>query len=120
MHLMQKRKQVNNMDIVKDSQIIKIEDQKYIVAFDMTSIALYKTMTGKGVLHSLSSLLKNDDETLISFMAATIRPIESPDKPLGNKIYKMNLFNLILFHSTSVIVIISGSMPQSGEKTAKK
>lgn len=108
------------MNIIKKEIELKIGEKEYIMAFDMTSIAIYKELTGKSFLQSSAKLGQFEDDLIIGFMGATLRVINKPNKPIGKAVYDMDLLNLLMNHSFSVIELITASMPQAGERTSKK
>ena len=100
---------------------LKIEDKDYIMSFDMKSIEVFKEMTNESFILSTSKLISFDDETVINYMACTIRPADNEEEPIGKEIYEMNLLNLLLNYSGLVIQTVLEELPKSeGEKPKKK
>ena len=101
---------------------IVIEDKDYILAFDMTSVDMFKEISGKGLLKSLPELNKLEDKTVFSFIAATLRDKSDPDNPLGIKIFdgRFDLFYLLILLTPTVLQIVREGFPQSNSKKKLK
>ena len=52
---------------------VTILDQKFIMAFDMTSVDLFKEIHKDSFIKASASIGEFDDKTLLDFAAATIR-----------------------------------------------
>lgn len=108
-------------NIVKKVREIEVQDEKYIMAFDMASIPVFKELSGgKSFLKSTAKLGDFDDETHLAFMGATIRPIDDKDTPIGKKIYEMDVLEMLMSFNWTVIDIVTSAMPQDHKKTEKK
>ena len=101
------------MNIVKKTRNIMIGNEKYIMAFDMRSIAIFKELTGKSFLQSSARLGLLEDEIVLGFIGATLRKAEEENKPLGKQIYDMDIMYLLLNLSETVIELVTSSLPQS-------
>lgn len=97
---------------------IEIDNKKYIMTFDMKSIEVYKEISNKSFVLSVTDLTRFDDKAIIDFMAAAIRPEDDPTTPIGAKIYDMDILDLLLNYSSVVIGLVLGSLPN--KKDAKK
>ena len=110
------------MNIVKKVRDIKIDNEDYIMTFDMRSIAVFKELTGKSFLQSSAKLGLLDDEVVLGFIGATLRKANEENKPLGRQIYDMDIIYLLLNLSETVIELVTSSLPQSksSDKCTKK
>lgn len=101
------------MNIVKKVKDITIGNEKYLMTFDMKSIAIFKELTGKSFLQSSARLGLLDDEIILGFIGATLRKADEENKPLGRRIYDMDIMYLLLNLSETVIELVTSSLPQS-------
>lgn len=109
------------MNIVKKVKDIKIDDENYIMTFDMRSIAVFKELTGKSFLQSSAKLGLLDDEVVLGFIGATLRKADTENKPLGKQVYDMDIMYLLLNLSEIVIELVTSSLPQAkSNKDIKK
>ncbi|MGL5190916.1 MAG: hypothetical protein ACRC7S_14840 [Cetobacterium sp.] len=97
---------------------VEIDNKKYIATFDMKSIEVYKEISGGSFILGYSKLIAFDDKATIDFLGATLRPEESPNEPIGIKIYDMNLIELLVVHSALVVKLVFDSLPKA--KNVKK
>lgn len=100
-------------NLTKKSKEIILGNKKYIMCFDMTSINMFQEMSSMSFLNAIHLINKYDDKTLLYFMASSIRPIEEPNKPLGEKLFEFDIIGLLLSHTLDVIQLVSASMPQA-------
>jgi hypothetical protein len=100
-------------NLTKKSKEIILGNKKYIMCFDMTSINMFQEMSNMSFLNAIHLINKYDDKTLLYFMASSIRAIEEPDKPLGEKLFEFDVIGLLLSHTLDVIQLVSASMPQA-------
>ena len=109
-------------NLTKKSKEIILGNKKYIMCFDMTSINMFQEMSNMSFLNAIHLINKYDDKTLLYFMASSIRSIEEPDKPLGEKLFEFDVIGLLLCHTLDVIEVVSSSMPQAdhNSKRSKK
>ena len=100
-------------NLLRKVENIKIDGQKYIMAFDMESIEIFKDITGKGVVSSLDKLANLDDETILYFIASTLR-YKDTEKILGREIFngKYDLFSLVITLLPVVLDIVNKGFPQ--------
>lgn len=108
------------LNLVKKSVELTIDEENFIMTFDMRSIVTFKELTGKNFVASTSKLGEFDDELLLGFMGATIRREENPLTPIGKEIYEMDILRLLVDQSWNVINLIVGSMPQGDLKSKSK
>lgn len=94
---------------------IEIDNKKYVMAFDMTSVDLFQELTGKGVLQSVIALNKLEDKAVLGFIASTLRPIEDIENPLGWNLYieDFDLLSLMIMLVPTLIKIVNEGFPKS-------
>ena len=109
-------------NLTKKSKEIMLGKDKYLMCFDMTSINMFQEMSSMSFLNAIHLINQYDDKTLLYFMASSIRSIEEPDKPLGEKLFEFDIIGLLLCHTLDVIELVSSSMPQAdhNKKSKKK
>ena len=107
-------------NLTKKSKEIILGKDKYIMCFDMTSINMFQEMADMSFLNAIHLINKYDDKTLLYFMASSIRSIEEPDKPLGEKLFEFDIIGLLLCHTLDVIEFVSSSMPQANNNKKSK
>lgn len=110
-------------NLTKKSKEIVLGKDKYIMCFDMTSINMFQEMSNMSFLNAIHLINKYDDKTLLYFMASSIRHVEEPDKPIGERLFEFDIIGLLLCHTLDVIELVSSSMPQadnSNKKSKKK
>lgn len=105
-------------NLTKKSKEIILGNKKYIMCFDMTSINMFQEMSNMSFLNAIHLINKYDDRTLLYFMASSIRAVEEPNKPIGEKLFEFDIIGLLLCHTLDVIELVSSSMPQA--KKGKK
>lgn len=104
------------MDLVKKVKEITIENEEFIMTFDMKSIAVYKEITGEAFVLGTQKLFSYDDEAIINFIASTLRRKSDPNKPLGNEIIEGNILYFLLNHTEDVIMLVADSLPDKSSK----
>ena len=104
-------------NLLRKVENIKIDGKDYILAFDMESIEVFKDLTGKGVVASLDKLAALDDETILYFIASTLRRKED-DKILGRTLLngEYDLFSLVIKLFPVVLSIVNNGFPQANKK----
>lgn len=104
-------------NLLRKVENIKIDEKDYILAFDMESIEVFKDLTGKGVVASLDKLAALDDETILYFIASTLRKKED-DKILGRTLLngEYDLFSLVIKLFPVVLSIVNNGFPQATKK----
>lgn len=103
-------------NLIKKTKEIILNDKKYIMCFDMTSVNMFQELTGMSFLNALHLINRYDDKTLLNFMACSIRPIDEPETPIGEELFDFNIIGLLLAHTLDVIELVSSSMPQENKK----
>ncbi len=100
-------------NLLRKIEQIKIDNKEYIMAFDMKSIEVFKDITGKGILQSLDKLSMLDDETILYFIASTLREKEN-EEILGKKLFngEYDLFSLVITLFPVVLNIVNKGFPQ--------
>lgn len=105
------------MDLLRKELKFEIEKEKYLMTFDMKSIAIYKELTGEPFVLGEKKLRNFDDETIIYFIASTLRKEYEPDKPLGMEVIEGDLVFFLFELTFHVITLVNMSLP---EETSKK
>lgn len=107
-------------NLKRKTQAIKIDKKEYIMAFDMESIEVFKELTGKGVLMSLDKLGNLDDETVLYFIACTLREKDT-EKILGNTLFngEYDLFSLAIALFPVVLDIVNNGFPKEVKQQKK-
>ncbi len=108
------------MNLLKKSKELTIENEEFVMEFDMRSIALYKELSNKPFVKGVGDLFKYDDEAIAMFIACTLRRKEEPTKPLGKEVLEGDILYFLLNHSSDVIELIAMSLPSDTSKNAKK
>ena len=106
------------MNLVKKVKEINIENENFIMAFDMRSIATYKELTGTNFNRGVTKLFQFDDEAIIYFIASTLRRAETPDIPLGKEVIEGDLIYFLINCTMEVINLVAESLPEN--KSSKK
>lgn len=106
------------MDLVKKVKEITIENEEFVMTFDMKSIATYKELTGTNFNRGVSKLFAYDDEAIINFIACTLRRKETPTEPLGKEVLEGDVLYFLMNHTLDVIILVTDSLPDN--KTSKK
>ncbi|WP_321833488.1 hypothetical protein [Clostridium butyricum] len=109
-------------NLIRKIEQIKIDGKDYVMAFDMQSIEIFKELTGKGVVASLDKLATLDDETILYFIASTLRKKETQEKILGRELLNGNydLFGLVINLFPVVLSIVNNGFPQPKDNKQTK
>ncbi|MCF0163187.1 MAG: hypothetical protein HUJ88_11510 [Fusobacterium necrophorum] len=107
-------------NLIKKTKKLKLGDEEYIMFFDMKSIAVFQELAGMPFLLAIHLINKYDDKAIMYFMASSIRPINDPDEPIGEKLFEFDIMGLLLCHTLDVIELVSKSMPQDTSNSKKK
>lgn len=94
--------------------------EEYVLIADMTTIKVYKEMTGRSYLQSLVDLGQQDDETTLNFIGAVMRRKETPDLPIGKEVFDMDIFSLLTAFNSSIPKLCMATMPQENGVAPKK
>lgn len=108
------------MNLVKKVKEINIENEKFIMTFDMKSIATYKELTGTNFNRGTHKLFQYDDEEIINFIASTLRREENPDTPLGREVLDGDILYFLINHTLDVITLVAESLPEGKENKKKR
>ena len=104
-------------DIVREERKIKIGNQKYIMYFDMKSIATYFKLTGRQFNLDLISLFNQEDEAIINFIASIVRKEDDENRePLGKEVIEGDVLTWLFNCKIDAIEIIEKSLPQDDPK----
>jgi len=106
------------MELARKVKEININDEEFIMTFDMRSIATYKEITGTSFNRGVHKLFQYDNEEIINFIASTLRRKETPDIPLGREVLEGDVLYFLINHTLDVITLIVKSLPE--DKTNKK
>ncbi|WP_455798929.1 hypothetical protein [Clostridium butyricum] len=109
-------------NIKRKIENIKINNKDYIMAFDMNSVEVFQTITGKGVLKSISELNRFEDKTVLAFLASTIRPKNNVNEPIGIKLYSgdYDLLALMIMMVPTLVMVINQGFPETKGNSKKK
>lgn len=104
------------MELVKKIKEINIENEEFIMAFDMKSIATYKDLTGRFFSRGVSELFKENDEEIIYFIASTLRRRETPNIPLGKEVLEGDILFFVMNLKIMAIELVMMSLPTETSK----
>lgn len=104
------------MNLLKKSKELCIENEEFVMEFDMRSIAAYKELSDKPFTKAIRELFKYDDEEIIKFIACTLRRKEEPTKPLGREVLDGDVLYFLLNHTNDVIELVAMSLPSDNSK----
>lgn len=104
------------MNLLKKSKKINIENEEFIMEFDMRSIAIYKELSDKSFTLGVRELFKYDDREIILFIASTLRRKENPNEPLGEEVLNGDILYFLINHTDDVIELIAMSLPIENSK----
>lgn len=108
-------------NLIAKTKTVNIDGKDYLIKFDMKSVELFQTMTGKGLAKCVNQLLQFDDATILSFLASSLRPIDNQDEPVGEELYKdFDILTLLISCADAVALIVLESMPQANGTSKKK
>ena len=107
------------MNLSKIEKEIKIDEENYILTFDMKSILTYKEMSGKTFTQGIGDLLLGDDEEVIYFIGSMLRRKETPNTPISEEVYEFNLIACLVELKNDVIKIVIDSLPQDDNSKKK-
>ena len=82
------------MSLLKEKLELKIDNEEFIMMFDMKSLAVLKSLGVINFSEAFARLRNFDAEAMIYFIASTLRKKETPDEPLGKDFIENG--NLIL------------------------
>lgn len=82
------------MSLLKEKLELKIDNEDFIMMFDMKSLAVLKSLGVINFSEAFTKLRSFDAEATIQFIASTLRKKETPDEPLGKDFIENG--NLIL------------------------
>ena len=108
------------MDLVKKVKEITIEDEEFIMTFDMQSIATYKELTNRFFSKGITELFKQNDEEVVYFIASILRRKATPTVPLGRKVIDGDTLFFLLNLKNIAIEIIAESLPNDENSSKKK
>lgn len=104
------------MNLLKKSKELTIENEEFVMEFDMRSIALYKELSNKSFTKGVGDLFKYDDEAIAMFIACTLRRKEDETKPLGKEVLEGDVLYFLLNHTNDVIDLVAMSLPSDNSK----
>jgi hypothetical protein len=104
------------LDLVKKKLELKIDNKEYIMCFDMKSIATYKELTNTNFCNAIENLFNSDDETIIYFIASTLRYKDKPEEPLGKEVVEGDTLFFLLNLRYKVIDLVYLSLPINDSK----
>lgn len=108
------------MNLSKKIKELTIENEDYILTFDMKSILVYKELSGKTFTKGVEGLFQADDEECIYFMASMLRRKDNPGEPLAEKVINGNVLDLLINLKLEVIDFVLDSLPTDDKNSKKK
>lgn len=101
------------MNLLKKKLEITVDNEEYVMMFDMKSIAVYKDLTDKSFAEGFLELQLFNDEAAIYFIASTLRTKENPDEPLGKEFIESgNLLFALAVLRLDAINYVNMSLPE--------
>lgn len=107
------------MNIDKKIKEFKINEEEYVMFFDMNSIRTYVNLSGQDFNKGLVDLFTEKAETFIYFLASTIRRKEEENKPLGEEIINGDVLYWLLNYRSMLEEIVISSLPQENKSKKK-
>lgn len=108
------------MNLLKKSKELTIENEEFVMEFDMRSIASYKELFNSSFTKGVIDLFKYDDEEILKFISCTLRRKEEPTKPLGREVLEGDVLYFLLNHKDDVIELVAMSLPSESSNNSKK
>lgn len=108
------------MDLTKLVYEYEINNEEYVMCFDMKSIAVFKNLTGKSFLQASAKIGELDDEVILAFIASSLRRKETQEEPLGEETFNFNVMSLLFAFHNDVVEMVVDSMPRDTKKVKKK
>ena len=108
------------MNLSKKIKELTIENEDYILTFDMKSILVYKKLSGKTFTKGVEGLFQYDDEECIYFIASMLRRKDNPEEPLAEKVINGNVLDLLISLKLEVIDFVLDSLPTDDKNSKKK
>lgn len=101
------------MSLLKEKLELKIDNEDFVMMFDMKSLAVLKSLGVINFSEEFSRLRDFDMGATVRFIASTLRKKESLDEPLGKDfIENGNLILALDELSLDVIKYVSLSLPE--------
>lgn len=101
------------MSLLKKKLNITIGNEKYVMMFDMKSLAIYKELTEESFSIGYLKLQVFDEEATLNFIACTLRKKEEPNEPLGKKFLDDgNILLGLITLSADVLNYVNMSLPE--------
>lgn len=108
------------MNLSKKIKEISINNQNYVLCFDMKSILTYKELSNKTFTSGIDGLFSGDDEEAMYFIASALRKKEAHEIPLGTEVLNGNVIEYIVNFKSMVQEVIIDSLPQEETGSKKK
>ena len=108
------------MNLTRKEHTFEVDEEKYIMYFDMKSMVMYKELSNEDFSIGLSKLFTENAEAFIHMIASTVRKVEEPSKPLGTEILEGNVMYWLLNFRGIIEQIILDALPEAKEDSKKK
>lgn len=107
------------MDLTKIVYEYEINEEPYIMTFDMRSIAMFKSLTDASFLQSSAGIGSLDDATIIYFLASTLRKGDVPTHPLGEELFEFDVLKLLYAFHNDVVNMVVDAIPKDDDVKKK-
>lgn len=98
-----------------------IENEEFIMYFDMRSAVTYQRLAKKTVTDGLIKLFSGDSEEYLLFIASTVRRKNDKEKkPLAEEVLEGNSLGWLLNYSKMIEEVVESALPKNEEKDSKK
>lgn len=109
------------MNLSRKTYEFEVDDEKFIMYFDMRSMVTYQELTGKNINVGLERIFNANSDEYVYFLASTVRRKEDKEKqPLGQELLDGNVLYWLLNYSAKVEEIILDALPSNKEENSKK
>ena len=108
------------MNLTRKEHNFEVDNEKYVMYFDMKSMVTYKELSGEAFSIGLGKLFNENAETFIYMIASTVRRVTDTSKPLGAEILEGNVMYWLLNYRGIIEQIILDALPEAKEDSKKK
>ena len=108
------------MNLTRKEHNFEVDNEKYVMYFDMKSMVTYKELSGEDFSIGLGKLFNENAETFIYMIASTVRRVTDTSKPLGAEILEGNVMYWLLNYRGIIEQIILDALPEAKEDSKKK
>ena len=108
------------MNLTRKEHNFEVDNEKYVMYFDMKSMVTYKELSGEDFSIGLGKLFNENAEAFIYMIASTVRRVTDTSKPLGAEILEGNVMYWLLNYRGIIEQIILDALPEAKEDSKKK